>query len=662
LRHNHGLRSSRDHRGRLESGKKLSVALAGNANVGKSVIFNELTGLHQHVGNWPGKTVERAEGTLFFGGYVVDVIDLPGIYSLSTYSMEELVSREYIAVEHPDVLVNVVDASALERNLFFTLQLLELEPHMVMALNQVDLAEGKGIRIDPEKLSELLGVPVIPTVAIKGVGLGELMSQIVEMVESGESEASSHVYGPEVELWIDALVEGLRTVETPYPSRWVAIKLLERDEEIEQAIYQQNPELRTLVTEASRNVEEIHGHDASSVLASERYSLASRIAAEVSQTVEPERTFVDRLDDLTSHPVLGYVFLVTAVLAIFFSIFSLGDYVTGLLDVVFQGLKNSYFATFGGGVISTFIWDGFVDGVLGGVGIALPYIVPFYVVFSVLEDSGYLARIAFLMDSVMHRIGLHGKAFIPLMLGFGCNVPACLGCRIMETERERLICAFVASLVPCAARSIVIMGLVAEYVGFRWALLLYVIDFILIFVLGRFAFKAVPGEPVGLIMEMPSYRLPSLTVTAKRTWFRLRAFVYEAFPIMILGNLVIVLADKVGLLTVVQDLMSPVTVLWLGLPAATGVVLIFGVLRKELTLILLASMMGTNNFALILTPAQMFVFAFVVMIYIPCIATIAVLAKEFGNRNAAIITVSEIGLAVVLGGIIFRIMTLIGLP
>jgi ferrous iron transport protein B len=663
LSHNHGLRSSRRHRlRRNESGKKLSIALAGNANVGKSVIFNELTGLHQHVGNWPGKTVERAEGTLFFGGYVVDVVDLPGIYSLSTYSIEELVSREYIAVEHPDVLVNVVDASALERNLFFTLQLLELEPHMVIALNQVDLAESKGIRIDPEKLSELLGVPVIPTVAIKGVGLEELMNQIVEIVESKEPEASSHEYGPEVERWISALVEELRAVETSYPSRWIAVKLLERDEEIERVIYPNSPELRGLVEETSRKVEEIHGHDAPSVLASERYSLASRIATEASQTVEPERTFVDRLDDLTSHPVLGYVFLVTSVLAIFFSIFSLGDYVTGLLDVVFEWLQNSYFALFGRGIVSIFIWDGVVDGVLGGVGIALPYIVPFYAVLSVLEDSGYLARIAFLMDSVMHRIGLHGKAFIPLMLGFGCNVPACLGCRIMETERERLICAFVASLVPCAARSIVIMGLVAEYVGFRWAILLYIIDFILIFVLGRVAFKAVPGEPVGLIMEMPSYRLPSLPVTVNRTWFRLRAFVYEAFPIMILGNLVIVLADKAGLLAVVQDIMSPVTVFWLGLPAATGVVLIFGVLRKELTLILLASMMGTNNFALILTPTQMFVFAFVVMVYIPCIATIAVLAKEFGNKNAAIITISEVGLAVVLGGFIFRVLTLIGLP
>jgi ferrous iron transport protein B len=230
----------------------------------------------------------------------------------------------------------------------------------------------------------------------------------------------------------------------------------------------------------------------------------------------------------------------------------------------------------------------------------------------------------------------------------------------METERERLICAFVASLIPCAARSVVIMGLVAEYVGFEWAIALYLIDFALIFVLGHIAFKAVPGEPMGLIMEMPTYRKPSVKVTASRTWFRMRDFVHEAFPIMVAGNLVIQLADMVGWLNYVQDLLRPVTVLWLGLPVATGVVLIFGVLRKELTLILLASLMGTSNFALILSPVQMFVFSFVVMVYVPCIATIAVLVKEFGYRRAAVISLSEIGLAVVLGGILFRILTLLG--
>jgi ferrous iron transport protein B len=262
----------------------------------------------------------------------------------------------------------------------------------------------------------------------------------------------------------------------------------------------------------------------------------------------------------------------------------------------------------------------------------------------------------------MHAIGLHGKAFIPVMLGFGCNVPAVLGARIMETERERLICAFVGSLVPCAARSMVIMGLVASYLGFRWALLLYLIDFILIFILGRLAHRVTPDEPVGLIMEMPGYRVPSIRTTAQRTWFRLRGFVYEAFPIMVAGNLVIQVAATLGLLRLVEGVLTPITVGWLGLPAAAGVVLIFGVLRKELTLILLGSLMGSTDFASFLSPVQMFVFAFVVMVYVPCIATIAALVKEFGARKAAVISLTEVAVAVALGGVILRLLNLAGLP
>ncbi|MFQ6053140.1 MAG: ferrous iron transport protein B [Candidatus Bathyarchaeia archaeon] len=641
-------------------GRRLRVALAGNANVGKSVIFNQLTGLHQHVGNWPGKTVERAEGTLIFGGYTIDIIDLPGIYSLSTYSIEELISREYIAVERPDVLVNVVDASVLERNLFFTLQLLELEPRMVIDLNQVDLAESKGIRVDHARLSELLGVPVVPTVATKNIGLKELMQKVVEVAQDEGPPPTAIRFGPEVEKRVEALTEALREVESPYPPRWNAIKLLEGDDEVEKAIYGLKPELGDRVEELRREMEEAHGHDAPSVIASERYAIASRIAAEASTLIAPKRTFVDRLEEATSHPVLGYLIMTALVLTVFFGIFTFGDYTSGIIAGGFEALRTGYEDLLGSGAAASFLWDGVIEGVVAGVTIALPYIVPFYVALSVLEDSGYLARIAFLTDSAMHRIGLHGKGFIPLMLGFGCNVPACLGCRIMETERERLICAFVASLVPCAARSIVIMGLVAEYVGFEWAIALYLIDFVIILALGRLAFKVVPGEPMGLIMEMPPYRRPTLRVTASRTWFKLRDFVNTAFPIMIMGNLVIHLADLVGLLGLVQGALSPVTVGWLGLPAATGVVLIFGVLRKELTLILLASLMGTSNFAQVLTPTQMFVFAFVVMIYVPCIATIAVLVREFGYRRAAVISLTEIGFATALGGVLLRVLMFLG--
>jgi len=642
------------------SERKLKVALAGNANVGKSVIFNQLTGLHQHVGNWPGKTVERAEGTLFFGEIEIEVIDLPGIYSLSTYSIEELISREYIAVEQPDVIVNVVDASALERNLAFTVQLLELEPRMVVALNQIDVAESRGVIVYPEELSRLLGVPVVPTVAVKGAGLTELMERTVEAAETGE-KAKPLKYGSEIEEKVDGIASKLEA-ETPYPRRWVAVKLLEGDEEITAAVYRRQPGLRAEVEEAAAYIEEVHSHDVSSVIASERYALASAVAHESSSHVVPERGLREALADATTHPVWGYLFMVASILTMFFVIFSFGDWLAGALDKVFAVVKTGYVTALGSGPAATFIWDAFIDGFIGGVVVALPYIGPFYLVLSVLEDSGYLARVAFLMDSAMHAIGLHGKGFIPVMLGFGCNVPAVLGARVMETERERLICAFVGSLVPCAARSIVIMGLVASYVGFRWALLLYLIDFVLIFVLGRIAYKVAPDEPVGLIMEIPGYRMPSLRTTAQRTWFRLRGFVYEAFPIMIAGNFVIQVAAILGVLGVVERLMSPVTVGWLGLPSAAGVVLIFGVLRKELTLILLGTLLGGNDFSMFLSPAQMFVFAFVVMVYVPCISTIAALVKEFGYRAAAAISAAEIFTAVLLGGVILRVLLALGLP
>jgi ferrous iron transport protein B len=641
--------------------KTLTVGLAGNANVGKSVVFNQLTGLHQHVGNWPGKTVKKAEGTLVYSGYTIDVVDLPGIYSLSTYGLEEKVSQEYIVVEHPDAIINVVDASSLERNLFFTTQLMELEPHLIIALNQMDIAEKKGIKINAEKLAELLGAPVVPTTAIKNVGLMELMAEVVEIHENVTPPVKPLPFGPEFEEIITELIKDSSKVETPYPQRWVAVKLLEGDEEMENVSYLQVPLLRERVEEARRRIEEIHGHDTASALTSERYVNASRIASEVTANVEPRRSPWASLQDATSHPVLGYAIMVAIVLGMFYSVFTFGDFASRLLGQGFTALEKTYYNAAGLGPLQSFIWNGLAGGLIAGTTIALPYIVPFYLALSLMEDSGYLARVAFLMDSFMHKIGLHGKGFIPMMLGFGCNVPAVLASNIMETERERLICAFVSSLVPCAARSIVIMGIVATYLGFGPAAALYVIDFILIFILGRIAFKTLPGEPVGLIMEMPSYKLPSAKITAWRTWFRLKDFVYEAFPIIVAGSLVVYLANIIGLLSIAQWALSPVTVLWLGLPAATGVVLIFGVLRKELTLILLASMMGTTNFALILTPAQMFIFAFVVMLYVPCVATIAVLAREFGARRAALISLVEIAVAVSLGGIIFRILLLLGI-
>ena len=641
--------------------RNLVIALAGNANVGKSVIFNHLTGLHQHIGNWPGKTVERAEGTLHFKGYTIDIVDLPGIYSLSTYSLEELISRKYIAVERPDLVINVVDASVLERNLFFTLQLMELETPMVIALNQMDIAKKKGIEIDIEKLEKLLGIPVIPTVAIKGIGIFQLLEKALEIIEKGPVAKHCEMnYGEEIEERVNKVTKMVEGIQFWYPPRYVAVKLMEGDEEIEKEVGRINRQIVSTAKKLADEIENLHGHSCSTVITSERYEVAGCIAREAQKLVSPIKpTIEERLHTLTTHKIMGYPIMAFSLLLMFFSIFTFGDYASKLLGNLFYGLEPLFASVFGTGIVGKLVWGGVIEGVIASVTIALPYIVPFYVILYFLEDSGYLSRIAFLMDNVMHKIGLHGKTFIPVMLGYGCNVPACLGCRIMETERERLLGAFVTTLVPCAARTVIILGLVGQFIGIQWALMLYVFDLLIIFALGRLAFRALPCEPTGLIMEMPDYRMPQLKTVLKQTWFRLAEFIKIAFPLIIVGSLAIEIAEVFGLLEPLAAALSPVTVLWLGLPAITGITLIFGVLRKELTLIMLATLMGTTNFAQVLDPIQMVVLTLVAMFYIPCVATIAALLKEFGWKKALFITAFEIVFAIILGGAAFRVLMLI---
>lgn len=640
--------------------RKLVIALAGNANVGKSVIFNYLTGLHQHIGNWPGKTVEKAEGTLHFKGYTIDIVDLPGIYSLSTYSLEELVSRKYIAVEKPDIVINVVDASVLERNLFFTLQLIELETPMIIALNQMDIAKKKGIEIDIEKLEKLLGIPVVPTVAIKGVGIFQLLEKAIEIIEKGTMTKHVEVkYGEEIEKRIAELAKMVERFQFWYPPRYVAIKLLEGDGEIAREVSRIDLQVVLTAKKFAKELENLHGHACSTLITSERYEVVGCIVREAQKIVAPIKpSFEEKFHAVTTHKVIGYLIMVFSLLLMFYSIFMFGGYMSEMLSNFFYGWKPIFTSLLGTGIVGKIVWDGAMGGVIAGVTIALPYILPFYIVLYFLEDSGYLSRIAFLMDNAMHKMGLHGKAFIPVMLGYGCNVPACLGCRIMETERERLLAAFVTTLVPCAATTVIILGLVGQFLGIQWALMLYVLNIVVIFALGKLAFKVLPGEPTALIMEMHDYRVPHLKTVMKQTWFRLAEFIKIAFPLIIVGSLAIKLAEVLGLLKPIATALTPITVMWLGLPPITGITLIFGVLRKELTLIMLATLLETTNFAQALTPTQMIVFTLVAMFYIPCVATIAALVREFGWKKALFITIFEIVFAIILGGVALRALTL----
>lgn len=632
----------------------LVIALAGNANVGKSSIFNQLTGMGQVIGNWPGKTVEKAEGMLLHHGKHIKVIDLPGIYSLSTYSQEEIVSREFIALEHPDVVVNVVDATALERNLFFTLQLLEMGTPLVIALNLVDVARKKGISINEKKLENILHASVVPTVAPKGIGVHEIVDKALEQINEKPLQKNHAIsYGPEIETRIEKLERLLSGVSIGYPLRWTAIKLLEQDPEIVSKVSEKHPNAIVAAKILASEISDIHKEPCTTVITSERYAVAARIVKEVRSFKETEKPSLgERLDALSMHGVYGYALMFILMLSILVFLSYFGGWLSQTIQELFESINPEMTGFWG-----ELLWNGGVVGLYATLSIALGFILPFYLILGFLEDSGYLPKIAYLMDRPCHTIGLHGKACMPLLLAFGCNVPACVGCRIMETKRDRFIAIFLSTLVPCSARTVVILGLVGVYLGFQWALLLYVFDFALIFLIGRALNRFLPGMSVGIIMEMPPYRLPSALVVIKQAWNRFKPFLLTALPLIVLGSIIIEAMRLTGVLALISDALSPVTVAWLGLPAFTGFLFIFGILRKEAALVLLISAAGTTDIPSVMSPVQMIVFALVIMIYVPCIATIAALIRETGWKRAGLITFVEIGLAIFIGGLAFRILT-----
>jgi ferrous iron transport protein B len=641
------------------NGRHLTFALAGNANVGKSVIFNQLTGSNQIIGNWPGKTVDRAEGTLSFEGTEIKVIDLPGIYSFSTFSMEELVSRDYIALEKPDAVINVVDASVLERNLFFTLQLLEMQAPIVLCLNQIDVAKSKGIIIDKEKLEQALGVPVVFVVATRGEGVYELVREAVK-VATHKPKAKHLKYRKELEEKIEHLQNIIEkeNLELMYPSRWLAIKLLEGDSEITKIVAEKSKAAIDASKAIGQELSSACGEQCFSIIAQERYALASSIVASSLQQSEIWNTFSDKLEWLTTHRILGYFTSFGVIAGLLLWTFFVGNGLSSLISSALSVIKPVDPALSASQPILAIILNGVWGGFNAGLTLIIPFVIPFYLLLAVVESSGILTRVAFMMDSAMHKMGLHGKALIPIILGYGCSVPAIHSCKIMETRRERLLAAFAITFAPCSARTIVLFGMVGLFVGIQWALLLYVVDIAIIFGLGRIAMKAVPGKSTGLIMEMSSFKVPSLKVVLKQTWTRTKSIIYLVFPIYIVGSAVVQALYVYNVLTPVANALSPLTVTWLGLPVAAGVLLILGVVRKEFVLLGAVAIFGSTNLALYFSPVQLVVMALVAMLYIPCISTMAILGKEFGWKAATIISLANIGAALLIGGLAFRLLSL----
>lgn len=578
--------------------KKLHIALAGNSNVGKSALFNYLTGLSQHVANWPGKTVEMAEGTCCFGNYEITVVDLPGIYSLSTFSKEEEVTREYIVKEKPDVVVNVIDSTALERNLFFTLQLLELGVPIVLCLNQNNAAKRKGIEIDEQRLGHFLKIKAVKTTATTGVGVWKLMQACCETA-----------------------------IDNKAPKK-----------------------IRYLHTTEAK------GEKLAAFVAEQRYDAANRIALNVQSISKHPEAIAEKIDVLTMHPIFGYLIMFLVLGIIFYSIFTFGNIVSSWISEFFTGFRPPM-----NNVILDLLWEGFMGGFVAGLTLVIPYVLPFYLLLTILEDTGYITRVAYLLDGIASRIGFHGKAIIPMILGYGCNVPACVGCRIMEYDRDRLIAAFAITMIPCTARTVVILALVGAYLGPWWALGLYIFNVAMIMILAKVAFKVLPGEPVRLIMEMPPYRFPSISSVLKHVWWKIKSIFSIVFPYYMFGGLLFALAYTAGIFEFINGIFTPISVGWLGLPVFATTLLLFGIVRKEFIVVLPAVIFGTSNLSTIFSPLQMVVITLIAMFYIPCLATIETLRREFGWKKALWITLFEIIFAVVLGGIAFRVLAAAGL-
>jgi len=612
----------------------INIALAGNANVGKSVIFNQLTGLSQTIGNWPGKTVARMEGHLEFLGYRFNIIDLPGIYSLSTYSLEEIVSREYIVSDEVDIIINVIDATNLERNLFFTFQLLELRVPIILAINQMDILKKRSIDIDFKKFENILKLPVIPVVAVHGTGVHQLLEEAIELavyhhthehyIKDGKikHETLTHTnkfstqkkisikrsfqfpdlkpilsYGKEVEDKIDALEAEIRTLkeyiaQLNYPTRFLAIKILENDEEIRK-IFEKNEDKTRIIQLAEmyrNNLEKCHGEDINTITSSEIYNNIRKIIEEViiiKSKGKRKTSFAEKLDHLTAHSFWGYIILVLVLFGTYYFTFLIGDFLGELIDNLFGIWSEVIYNIYGSNNLLVFIlWNGAMGGLFGAIGGVLVYVIPFFLIIEILQDSGYLPRAAFLMDRFMHFLGVHGKTIIPMILGFGCNVPACTACRIMETQREKKISIALTSLTPCAAVMVVVLGLVGRYLGPGWVIVLFITNFLVIIIVGRLLNKILPGECTELIMEMHEYRVPNYNVILKQTWVRTKEFVYKSMPIIIGIGILMEILFIFRLLDPINFIMTPITVFWLGLPFITGIFLIYGILRKELTLIL----------------------------------------------------------------------------
>jgi ferrous iron transport protein B len=627
----------------------MEIGLVGQPNAGKSALFTKLTGIGAISSNYPGTTVEFQEGSVLRKGVRLNFHDLPGTYSLTGITEDELVATRLLAEKQLQVVVAVADATRLEQSLVLIFQIMELGFKVVVALNQMDVAKRR-CTLDVNRLQSILGVPVVPTVAITGEGVEDL----VEVLVSDDHQTSSFEvrYDRHIENLLEDLCLDPDCLPGKFPKRGALLKLMEGNRFFSQ---QFSDSFKEKVQQATVEFKADHGEDIEVHINRDRYGEAGRIANAVISNRVPPRKLSDRISDATLRPHTGIPILVAVLGAIFLIIVFVGGFLEGVLLDLYYAVVGDFFIELGewlGGTLGAAIATGIDLSLQAILAIVIPYIMLFYLMLGLMEDTGYLPRVVVLLDGVMHRIGLHGRAVIPMIVGMGCNVPAILSTRVLESKRERLILAIVIVIaVPCSAQTAVIIGTVGTFAGATWALGIYAILIAILLVLGRLLHKMLKFEPTSLAMEIPDLRLPHPRNVLWKTWVRTKDFFVVAFPILLIGSIFLEILMAYGLLQAFVEPLAPFTEGFLGLPPITMVALIFGILRKEMALQMLVILFGTANLALVMTPEQLFIFALIMATYMPCLSALAVLAREFGWKNALMITIASVLIAFSLGGL-----------
>lgn len=635
---------------------ELIVGLAGNPNVGKTTVFNRLTGMRQHVGNWPGKTVERAEGHFKHGGYEYDVIDLPGNYALSAHSMEEIVSRDFIVDDDSDVIINVVDAANLERNLYLTVQMMELGANMIMALNMNDFAKKKDHIIDIPLMSELLGFPVIEISAKDGDGFEELLTTVEKQASKPIDSSAKLAYGDELKEHLGDLQSLIEKDSSllDVPSVWTAIKLLERDSIVIEKV-QKSSQSSVIMTEADKvagHLHDLYDVGAEEVVANARYAYISGLMAEaVKRPAVEKETTTDKIDKIVTNRILAPFIFIFIMFLLFHLTFTISTPFCELIDGWFSWFGEYLAEAVGNEVLGSLLEKGIIGGV-GGVLVFLPQIILMFLFLSILEDSGYLARAAFTLDKLMHSIvGLHGKAFIPMILGFGCGVPAVMATRTMENESDRLLSMMLIPFMSCTARLPIYSIFVGAFFAANEGLILLsiyllgiVVALIVAGILKRTIFK---GLSAPFVMELPTYKVPSLKGVLLHTWEKTKGFLKKAGTIILASAIVIWILSSVpfgveygsqeSVLGMIGSAIAPIFAP-LGFSTwQAGIAILTGLVAKEVVVSTFTTLGGLEEddeegtISLVhdlFTPLSAYSFMAFCLLYVPCFATIGAIKQE----------------------------------